>query len=178
MIYRLAAQQVLGVGRPTLRYALLRQYRDYMDIRLAKSDAEISACYPVMRELRPQVVESAFVSRVRQQEESGYRLAYVQEGTATMAVAGFRIGENLAWGRFLYVDDLVTLPSQRSRGYGAALLSWLADLALREGCDHVHLDSGIQRKDAHRFYERAGMELVGYHFRKVITRHENLDAAV
>ena len=31
-----------------------------------------------------------------------------------------RLGENLAWGRYLYVDDLVTLPAQRSLGHGAA----------------------------------------------------------
>ena len=54
---------------------------------------------------------------------SGYRLAFVQDTDGVVAVAGFRVGENLAWGRFLYVDDLVTLPSHRSKGYGAKLLS-------------------------------------------------------
>ena len=81
-------------------------------------------------------------------------------------MAGFRIGESLAWGRFLYIDDLVTLSSRRSRGFGAALLSWLVEFATKEGCDQLHLDSGIQRKDAHRFYEREGMQLAGYHFAK------------
>ena len=28
----------------------------------------------------------------------------------------------------------------------------------------MHLDSGIQRKDAHRFYEREGMSLASVHF--------------
>lgn len=79
-----------------------------MDIRLAKSDEEIARCFPVMHELRPYVAEHDFVSRVRRQEASGYRLAYVLEGGEAVAVAGYRIGENLAWGRFLYVDDLVT----------------------------------------------------------------------
>ena len=140
-----------------------------MNIRIAITDAEIAACYPVMRELRPHIAEDQFLSRVRGQEDAGYRLAFVRESDALVAVAGFRIGENLAWGRFLYVDDLVTLPAQRSKGHGARLLSWLKEYAAKEGCRQMHLDSGIQRKDAHRFYEREGMTMAGFHFVENIT---------
>ncbi|MFZ5863920.1 MAG: GNAT family N-acetyltransferase [Nitrospirota bacterium] len=142
-----------------------------MEIRLAKSDEEIAACLPVMRELRPHVTERDFVSRVRRQAPSGYSLAYILEGIEPVAVAGYRIGENLAWGRFLYVDDLVTRSSHRSRGYGAALLSWLMTQAAEAGCEQVHLDSGIHRTDAHRFYDLRGMERASVHFRKVIAPH-------
>lgn len=135
-----------------------------MDIRIAKTDQEIAACYPVMRELRPHISQEQFLSRVRTQESSGYRLAYVQSEDAVVAVAGFRIGENLAWGHFLYVDDLVTSSSHRSKGYGAGLLGWLKQQATTEGCGQLHLDSGTQRKDAHRFYEREGLSRSGFHF--------------
>lgn len=135
-----------------------------MEIQLATADAEIDACYPVMRELRPHIAEDEFRSRVRSQEQAGYRIAYVRAAQGVVAVAGFRIGENLAWGRFLYVDDLVTLPQSRSHGHGAALLTWLKQYAATAGCRQLHLDSGIQRKDAHRFYEREGMQLTSFHF--------------
>lgn len=135
-----------------------------MNIRIATTDAEIAACYPVMQVLRPHIAEDQFLSRVRGQENAGYRLAFVQESDALVAVAGFRVSENLAWGRFLYVDDLVSLPAHRSKGHGARLLSWLKEYAAKEGCPQIHLDSGIQRKDAHRFYEREGMTMAGFHF--------------
>jgi len=139
-----------------------------MDIHLAKTDTEIIGCYPVMRELRPHLEKESFVFRVRAQEKMGYMLAYFQDLGSPVAVAGFRLGESLAWGRFLYVDDLVTLSGHRSRGYGTALLSWLAEFAAKEGCEQLHLDSGVQRKDAHRFYEREGMKLASFHFSKMI----------
>lgn len=135
-----------------------------MNIRLATTDSEIAACYPVMRELRPHIAAEEFVVRIRRQERDGYRLAFVAEAGAPVAVAGFRLGENLAWGRFLYVDDLVTLAARRSQGHGAALLAWLRDYAARAGCRQFHLDSGLQRQDAHRFYEREGMTKASYHF--------------
>lgn len=135
-----------------------------MSIHIATTDTEIAACYPVMRELRPHIAQEQFLFRVRGQERTGYRVAYIQEPTGVVAVAGFRLGENLAWGRFLYVDDLVTLPGQRSKGHGAKLLSWLKGQAAKEGCEQVHLDSGIQRTEAHRFYEREGMTMASLHF--------------
>jgi GNAT superfamily N-acetyltransferase len=135
-----------------------------MEIRIATTDHEIAACFPVMHELRPHLDAASFVSRVRSQERSGYRLAVCYAATGPVAVAGFRLGESLAWGRYLYVDDLVTLASQRSRGHGAALLSWLTDHAREQGCGQLHLDSGVQREDAHRFYRREGQQLAAYHF--------------
>lgn len=135
-----------------------------MNIRIATADSEIAACYTVMRELRSHIAEDQFLSRVRSQEQTGYQLAFVEQPDGVVAVAGFRVGENLAWGRFLYVDDLITLSSHRSKGFGASLLSWLRELAAQQGCVQMHLDSGIQRKDAHRFYEREGMSMTSFHF--------------
>lgn len=139
-----------------------------MEPKIAEHDAELQACYGVMRQLRPHLREDEFVQRIREQQQAGYRLAYIEEGGRPVAVAGFRVGLNLAWGRFLYVDDLVTDEAHRSQGYGAAMLRWLFAQAKALGCQQVHLDSGVQRKDAHRFYQREGMRLASYHFSVVI----------
>jgi GNAT superfamily N-acetyltransferase len=82
-----------------------------------------------------------------------------------VAVAGYRIAHNLAWGKFLYVDDLVSDASRRSAGHGRRLMDWLIETAEREGCDELHLDSGVQRFGAHRFYLRYGMDITSHHFR-------------
>jgi len=140
-----------------------------MNIFIAKTDTDINACFPVMQELRPHLQKAQFVSRVRYRQNTGYILACIQDQDTVVAVAGFRISENLAWGRFLYVDDLVTAAQHRSRGYGAKLLTWLREYAASENCQQFHLDSGVQRKDAHRFYEREGMAITGYHFAEDLT---------
>lgn len=136
-----------------------------MEIKLAASDAEILACFPVMLHLRDFDDAESFLERVRAQERTGYRLAYLIDGGRPVTVAGFRFGENMAWGRHLYVDDLVSLPEARSMGRGAALLAWLADHARSNGAAELHLDSGTQRTGAHRFYEREGLDMTSLHFR-------------
>ena len=98
----------------------------------------------------------------------GYRLAgsFDEGAEEASAAAGFRIVEMLAWGRALYVDDLVTLPEARGRGHADALFAWLDEEAERLGCDSFHLDSGVgpERADAHRFYFRHGLRIASFHF--------------
>jgi GNAT superfamily N-acetyltransferase len=134
-------------------------------VRLARSAAEIDRCFPVVVQLRTHLTPETFRERVERQLPDGYRLAYVDVGEEVAAVAGFRISESLAWGRYLYVDDLVTDSIRRSEGHGKRLLDWLVDHARAEGCDELHLDSGVQRFAAHRFYLSQRMEISSHHFR-------------
>jgi GNAT superfamily N-acetyltransferase len=68
----------------------------------------------------------------------------------------------------LYVDDLVTDETIRSKGYGKQLLDWLIAEARRTGCQTFELDSGVQRFDAHRFYLTNRMIIAAHHFRLVL----------
>ncbi len=133
-------------------------------ISLAVDDEEIRDCYPVMAELRPHVGAEEFLSRVRRQMEiAGYGLAYLLDGEVK-AVAGFRVSECLAWGKFMYVDDLVSKDGERSKGYGGELFDWLVAYAREQGCEQFHLDSGVQRFAAHRFYLNRRMAIEAHHF--------------
>jgi len=133
-------------------------------IEHVRTDEEVLACYDVMAELRPHLARDAFVPTVRAMQKDGLRLACIRDEGRVVAVAGYRVSTNLFCGRHLYVDDLVTAESARSKGHGKALLDWLRAQAVAEDCDVFHLDSGMQRKRAHQFYLREGLEIAGYHF--------------
>jgi GNAT superfamily N-acetyltransferase len=98
----------------------------------------------------------------------GYRLigAFILDRAHASAVAGFRTGNSLAWGHYLYVDDLATAPEARLRGYAGALLDWLGEEGRRLGCQQLHLDSGTgsERFDAHRLYHGHGLSIYAHHF--------------
>jgi GNAT superfamily N-acetyltransferase len=72
--------------------------------------------------------------------------------------------EMLYCGKILYVDDLNTDEQYRSKGFGKILLDWLKAEARTQGCGHLHLDSGVQREQAHRFYFREGLTINCHHF--------------
>jgi GNAT superfamily N-acetyltransferase len=133
-------------------------------IKVAESDREILDCYPVMAELREHLKREEFVATVKRLSEiAGYKLAYLVDGEIK-AVAGFRISEWLAAGKYLEIDDLVATGSERSKGYGGELFDWLVEYAKRNNCDQVRLLSRVTRLDAHRFYLKKQMKLEAYYF--------------
>ncbi len=134
-------------------------------IREAQTDDDILRCFPVMAELRPHLKREQFVERVRWQvRDGGYHMALVEHHGEVRGVAGYRVSLSLAWGKFLYVDDLVTAGKDRSRGYGEQMIQWLIDQARRADCDEFHLDSGVQRFGAHRFYLAQRLDITCHHF--------------
>jgi GNAT superfamily N-acetyltransferase len=56
------------------------------------------------------------------------------------------------------VESVVVARSARSRGVGAAMMSWAIAEASRRGCLRVQLTTNVARVDAHRFYERLGFQ--------------------
>ena len=134
-------------------------------IRLAKTADEIARCYECMRELRTHLTSvEEFSERVQRQQGEGFRLAFLEADGEVRAVAGYRIYDLLFSGRTLYVDDLVTRATDRSRGFGGKLIDWLIEEARREKCQALTLDSGVQRFDAHRFYLMKRMQITSHHF--------------
>jgi len=134
--------------------------------RQAVTDQEIANCFPVISELRPHLSAQDFIIRIRQMENEGYKLAFISENEVVVAVAGYRILTNLFMGKNLYVDDLVTSSQHRSNGYGKKLLDWLQKVAETQNCKILHLDSGTQRHQAHKFYFRHGLITTSFHFVK------------
>lgn len=132
---------------------------------LGAGDADVETVYPVIHQLRDQISLGTFSARYRgMYERDGYRIVGLFVGDECRAAAGYRFILNLAHGRSLYVDDLVTGEQWRSHGYGAALLGYLVDLARDRGVDAVRLSSGTEREDAHRFYQREGFAFVAKQF--------------
>ena len=133
-------------------------------ILIAKTDREIQDCYAVMAELRPHIQHSEFLAQVkRQAEDTGYQLAYLTNG-GVKAVAGFRISEWLAAGKYLCIEDLVARSGERSKGYGGMLFDWLVEHAKKNNCAQIQLVSRVSRFGAHRFYLQKRMNIEAHYF--------------
>ena len=137
---------------------------------LTESDTHLA--YTTLLELRPHLnSRDEFVKQVNlKQRPEGYRLVgSFEDGIdEPVAIAGFRTGHNLAWGHYLYVDDLVTRAAFRGHGHAAQLIQWIHDQARQLGCNQFHLDSGVHRHDAHRFYLNHRLHITSHHFGREI----------
>jgi GNAT superfamily N-acetyltransferase len=115
-----------------------------IEIRPVRSEADLAACFPVMRDLRPHLTgPDEMNERIRRQFAQGYELLAAWSGSAVVGAAGHRIAENLIRGRFCYVDDLVVAASHRRNGLGARLLDAVAEQARAAGCSWLTLDTSL-----------------------------------
>jgi GNAT superfamily N-acetyltransferase len=135
-----------------------------MHIKIAETDAEIELASEVMQQLRTSFSRQDLIAAIKSQRRSGYQIAYAEVDRKPVCVAGFVVSSKLAWGKAMYVDDLVTAEAYRSRGAGSAMIEWLRTRARELGCQQLHLDSGVQRFGAHRFYLRHGFNISSHHF--------------
>ncbi|MBJ7265079.1 MAG: GNAT family N-acetyltransferase [Burkholderiaceae bacterium] len=141
----------------TFRLSLIDSHQDYL------------ACFDLMHELRPHLPNAAaFAVQARRQAEQGYRLLAAWRGDRVMGLAGYRVQENLLYGRFLYVDDLVAVATARRQGLGGMLIEVLREKAQQQDCAHLVLDTALGNALAQRFYFRQGLLSKGLHFSQVL----------
>lgn len=138
-------------------------------IKIATSGADLERCYPVMAELRKNIGQTEFIERVtRQKELYGFEIVFVDDESGVQAVAGIRIAEWLAGGKYLEIEDLVTTRDARSTGLGGELFDWIVNFAKEEACSQVRLVSSVCRFGAHRFYLRRRMNIEAHYFSMTI----------
>jgi GNAT superfamily N-acetyltransferase len=119
----------------------------------------------VHRQLRPQI-PADYAAKMQAIFAGGGEMCVAAEAETVLGIAVYRGFENTFSGYKFYVDDLVTDETQRSRGVGHMLMEYLGAEAKRRGAKSMELDSGTQRRQAHKFYFREGMTIVSFSFMK------------
>ncbi len=136
-----------------------------MTIKTAQTKEDYLKCFRVMHALRPHLTTDLFLELLPKMQEENYTLIYFEENNEAVSACGFRYLTTLFDGRYIYIDDLTTVPEGRSKGYAGKLFDYIVEKAKSEGLKAVHLDSGHHRHDAHRLYLNKGMKIVYHHFR-------------
>jgi GNAT superfamily N-acetyltransferase len=140
-------------------------------LRHVETNQDFHAAFAVIRELRPHLVGAdGFIAQVERQAREGYRLLGAWNGPQVVGLAGYRHQENLIYGRFIYIDDLVTTASVRSSGVGAALINAVREEAYRHGCKQLILDTALGNSLAQRFYFRQGLLSRALHFGQALSK--------
>ncbi|MEO5675438.1 MAG: GNAT family N-acetyltransferase [Chitinophagales bacterium] len=135
-------------------------------VKNAIADSDILKCWEVLYELRPHLKQETFLEEVRKSLDDNRMLIYIEEQGKVVSASVFERGYNLFRGRYIYIDDLASLPEKRGKGYGSQLLDWILDYASENKFDQVHLDSAVNpgRHDAHRLYLNKRFNVTSLHF--------------
>jgi len=128
---------------------------------------ELLKAFPIMKQLRTHLIEETYLNLILDMKKEGYKMFALYVDEEVVAVAGVIKLTNLYYGKHVWVNDLVTDINKRSNKYGQSLLSFINEWAKENGCDVVALSSGLQRVEAHKFYElKMGFDKTSYVFKK------------
>jgi GNAT superfamily N-acetyltransferase len=125
---------------------------------------ELDRCWLLVRGLRPHVSQLEFVKAISEMRHEGYTPVFIKEGEAVVSYAGYREMQMLFCGKIIYIDDLVTAPDYRGKGFASILLEYIIQIARQKKLSGVHLDSGYLKNEAHRLYLNKGFLLKAHHF--------------
>ncbi|MGZ9712348.1 GNAT family N-acetyltransferase [Glaciimonas sp. GNP009] len=135
------------------------------EFRQLDDPATILTAFPIMQELRPHLQDAQlFTAQIERQRTQGYRLLAAYKHNEILGLAGYRLQENLIYGEFIYIDDLVVTARLQRSGVGGELLEAVRQEAIGSGCAHFVLDTALHMALAQRFYFRHGLLARGMHF--------------
>ena len=135
-------------------------------VQVVVTEADIIKCRSAIQALRPSLTDELYFEAVQKTLADNRQIIFVETDGQAAAVAVFETGYNLFRGKYIYIDDLSTLPEHRGHGYAGILLDWIIDFAKKEKYDQIHLDSGVNlnRTDAHRLYLNKRFQITSMHF--------------
>ena len=139
-----------------------------MEVKVLKSPPELEAGYAVLKELRTNLTFTDFITLYKSAHQTdGYTLIGMVENDRYVAVMGYRILHDFVHGKHLYVDDLVVIRGQQSKGIGSKLLAYAEEIAEKQGCQGLRLCTGKENERGIKFYEREGWNPRAIAFKKV-----------
>jgi GNAT superfamily N-acetyltransferase len=129
---------------------------------------ELDVAYELVKQLREELSYDEFEDLIYDMRHMDYKMIGIFDKGELLTYAGVAIQTNLYHKRHLFIFDLVSDAKCRSLGYGKMMLSYLEDYAKMGMCQNVVLSSGLQREDAHRFYEKEGFVKKSFVFLKAL----------
>ncbi|MXP26936.1 GNAT family N-acetyltransferase [Altererythrobacter indicus] len=156
---RRSSASVNGERWDTCIMSVLREeWHQPLTVRRVETPEDVALCFPLMRQLRPHLEnEGDFIARWQRQKATGYSLIALWKDEQPVALAGYRIQENLIYGPHLYVDDLVTDADVRGSGAGHRLLDRLKAECGERDLSLLVLDTALSNSLGHKFYYREGL---------------------
>jgi len=135
-------------------------------VKTAVTEADILKCRRAVQALRPSLTDDIYLEAATKTIADNRRFIFIEENNEAAAVAVFETGYNLFRGKYIYIDDLSTLPEHRGKRFAGTLLDWIFNYAKTENFDEIHLDSGVNeaRTDAHRLYLNKRFQVSSLHF--------------
>lgn len=126
--------------------------------------SEIYKCLPLLRQLYPDLSTEVLTSRLEEIKYLNWACVGVFSGINLVGMSGYWINTRLYCGTYLYIDHFIVDAELRVRGVGTLLMQELKDIAVRNHCSHICLDTFTGNSQAQYFWAKNRFDIVGFHY--------------
>ncbi len=113
----------------------------------------------LLQQLRPRLETSEKCKKAFDlAKKSDIKFLAIYDDNLLKGIISYRIMFNLYLEEHLVIDDLIIEENLRGKGIGTKLINFVIQLAEKKNIKTIKLDSGLQRNQAHNFYENLGWE--------------------
>lgn len=128
-------------------------------------------CKLINCELGYNVAENDLVIRINQmQKDKNYCIFVAENDNKVIAFIGLHIGLAFEFsGKVMRIIALAVKRDYQRQGIGKKLLQTAENYGAENQIAIISLNSGLQRTDAHYFYEKQGFYKKGYSFARILT---------
>jgi RimJ/RimL family protein N-acetyltransferase len=140
-----------------------------LPIKKAQIPKDSEKILTLLKELRTELTLPHFIETYKQAHKNDdYQIVFLEEKNEVVALMGYRILYDFVHGKHLYIDDLVTKSDQRSKGYGAKLLTYAEELAAKLNSSGLRLCTGIENEQGKKFYQQNNWQLRAIVYKKKV----------
>lgn len=124
---------------------------------------------PILNELYPTLTVEAYSKELDEMlPNNRYFQVAAFEENACIGLTGVWIGTKLWCGKYAEIDNLVVCTAHRSKGAGKLMIDYVKEIARKEGCSMVALDSYTTNFKAHKLFYAEDFGPKGFHFIHVL----------
>ena len=139
-----------------------------MKIVELKTKEELLVGYSLLKELYPDLSLLEYEKQLEVMLPHNYSMLAVYEEGEIIGVSGVWIGHKLWCGRYMELDNVVVAQSKRSKGVGAMMFDYAKNLAAKNACSSIGLDSFTYNYASHKFFFKEDFIVKGFHFVHVL----------
>jgi GNAT superfamily N-acetyltransferase len=129
-------------------------------------EENIFTIIPLLQILNQNILEEVLRERLDAMMQQNYRCIGIYDDTKLIGICGIWTLIKYYIGKHIELDNIIILPEYQNKNIGTKLMVWIEIYAKDNDCVASELNCYVGNKDAHRFWEKEGYEVIALHFQK------------
>lgn len=121
---------------------------------------------PFLRLLNDKIQEELLNSRLEEMFTHNYKCVGIFKAEKLIGLSGLWILTKYYVGRHIEPDNVIIHPGYRGEGIGEAMMQWIYEYAVSQGCIASELNCYVNNHAGQKFWANQGYKIIGFHYQK------------